>query len=168
MSDEDCNFLQILEFLNAGDSNYFQPQFDHHTDEQMRFILSAVPDHSPSLHVQSMRSPMLEDIGIKRSWEDAAKDQSKHIPRPRNAFIIYRSEKCALAKFELEVAGKHSGQPQVTKRIAEMWKNESEHVKAVYKGKFEQEKKLHKITFPGYKYTPIQKRLPKTRPPRIK
>lgn len=90
----------------------------------------------------------------------------RRIPRPRNSFIIYRSEMSGTAREYLINAGNTRPlQQEITKRVSEMWKLESELTKEIYRLKFLEEKKLHQIMasllliqYPNYKFSPVKKR----------
>ncbi|KAJ3185779.1 hypothetical protein HDU85_001141 [Gaertneriomyces sp. JEL0708] len=70
--------------------------------------------------------------------------------RPANSWILYRQEKHPI------VLSQHAGitNNEISKIVAEMWKNEPEEVKAVYKNRAEEERKRHRLMFPDYKYAP--------------
>ncbi|RKP36152.1 sequence-specific DNA-binding high mobility group box protein mat-Mc, partial [Dimargaris cristalligena] len=73
-----------------------------------------------------------------------------HIPRPKNAFIIYRSEKSRELMPEQDIK---INQAEISKRIGETWNKEPKHVKDVYFRLAEEEKIAHAAKFPGYKYS---------------
>ncbi len=73
------------------------------------------------------------------------------MPRPANAFIIFRRDKHFLIT--------HHDYNIVSKIIAEMWRHETEEIRSLYYQKAEQEKKDHFLKFPDYKYRPHKKKL---------
>ena len=80
----------------------------------------------------------------------------KGIARPPNSWILYRRD----AKNNLPPVA--PGQPRraqadVSKIISEMWKSESDHVRAHYERLAEQAKMEHKMMYPDYKFTPETK-----------
>lgn len=82
-----------------------------------------------------------------------------HIPRPRNAFILFRSYKQKL----LTDYWKKSGQDiphncEVSKIISLQWRKLSAEDKEEWHRKAEQEKHEHAKKYPGYKYKPKRKK----------
>ncbi|KAH8926201.1 hypothetical protein BT69DRAFT_1201680, partial [Atractiella rhizophila] len=61
--------------------------------------------------------------------------------RPRNAWIIYRSEK-------LKELKPQAPQAELSKALGEMWRNEPPEVKKEYERKAEVEKAQHNKAFP--------------------
>ncbi|KAF9515520.1 hypothetical protein BS47DRAFT_1293750, partial [Hydnum rufescens UP504] len=76
------------------------------------------------------------------------------IPRPRNPWIIYRSERLAQMKEQMTQEGKLKTQASISKDLAYDWAHEPATVKAVYAKKSEIERAEHKLKYPGYKYDP--------------
>ncbi|KLU89560.1 hypothetical protein MAPG_08531, partial [Magnaporthiopsis poae ATCC 64411] len=72
------------------------------------------------------------------------------IPRPRNAFILYRQNKQA------QVAARNPGlpNPEISKIIGRQWRQETEEVKNFWRHNAVEEKRNHEKQYPGYKYTP--------------
>jgi hypothetical protein len=75
-------------------------------------------------------------------------------PRPPNCWILYHRDKQAEILLE---------QPEFRKDIlalstiiSKLWKEEDAVVKALYKTKADEEKALHLIRHPGYKYNPVR------------
>ncbi|THH20773.1 hypothetical protein EW146_g625 [Bondarzewia mesenterica] len=77
-------------------------------------------------------------------------------PRPPNAWILYRSDK------QHQLPPVPPGQPrrpqsEVSKTISNMWKNESDSVKAEYENRAEQAKTEHARLYPNYRFCPMKK-----------
>ncbi|KAJ1961516.1 slightly ste11-like protein [Dimargaris xerosporica] len=89
----------------------------------------------------------------KRTTRTRSRSRSSpnHIPRPRNAFIIYRQEK---HQHVAQACPPNTPNKEISKIIGDMWKNEPEAVKSEYHRQAEQEKKNHATMYPGYKYCP--------------
>ncbi|KAK4102748.1 hypothetical protein N658DRAFT_322164 [Parathielavia hyrcaniae] len=71
-----------------------------------------------------------------------------HIRRPRNQFIIYRQWMSAKI---------HANNPGVTAAcisqiVAQMWRDEKPEVKSRFKALADEEDRLHKAKYPGYRY----------------
>ncbi|KAK9462300.1 uncharacterized protein V1516DRAFT_674277 [Lipomyces oligophaga] len=77
------------------------------------------------------------------------KNRIHKIPRPRNAFIIYRGQKHSQVMQSGELAN-----TAASRIIAQMWKHESQEVKDHYKKLAEEERNHHKAMYPDYRYTP--------------
>ncbi|EMR65965.1 putative hmg box protein [Eutypa lata UCREL1] len=72
------------------------------------------------------------------------------VPRPRNAFILYRQH------HQAQVAAEHPGlaNPEISKLIGEQWREQPDDVKASWKRLAEEEKVRHRHQFPDYRYQP--------------
>ncbi|PWN47175.1 hypothetical protein IE53DRAFT_321678, partial [Violaceomyces palustris] len=82
--------------------------------------------------------------------------QTKKIPRPPNAFILYRAQKNhgqTLAEGEAKMDIR-----TLSKRIGEMWKSEPEGVQDKYYRRAIQAQLEHSRLYPDYKYQPKQNR----------
>ena len=79
----------------------------------------------------------------------------EHVPRPRNAFIIYR---CDFTHKYLANGGSERGseieKSSLSKRAGEAWRNEKPEVKRYYKKQAEEERTRHRIDHPGYRFRP--------------
>ncbi|KAF2771542.1 mating-type protein MAT1-2, partial [Teratosphaeria nubilosa] len=80
---------------------------------------------------------------------DPKKAGSK-VPRPPNAFIIYRQE--WHPKVVAQNPGLHNNAISVI--IGKKWRAESEDVRDRYKRKAEDAKRQHELDHPGYQYQP--------------
>ncbi|KAK9464563.1 hypothetical protein V1512DRAFT_281886 [Lipomyces arxii] len=76
--------------------------------------------------------------------------QVARVPRPRNAFILYRQHHHAT------VVAEHPGKtnPEISKIIGEQWRQLSAEEKAVWQRLGDEEKKSHLQRFPDYRYQP--------------
>ncbi|KAI1845408.1 hypothetical protein JX266_008503 [Neoarthrinium moseri] len=72
------------------------------------------------------------------------------VPRPRNAFILYRQH------HQAQVAAEHPGlaNPDISKLIGEQWREQPEDVKSSWKRLAEEEKARHQRQYPDYRYQP--------------
>ncbi|PSK40198.1 hypothetical protein B9Z65_8138 [Elsinoe australis] len=72
------------------------------------------------------------------------------IPRPRNAFILYRQHHNAsvIARYP------HLSNPDLSKVIGELWRGESEEEKSRWKSFAEEDKMQHAQKYPSYRYQP--------------
>nr|AKE48501.1 MAT1-1-3 [Ustilaginoidea virens]AKE48505.1 MAT1-1-3 [Ustilaginoidea virens] len=76
-------------------------------------------------------------------------DNRGHIPRPRNSWILYRQFKSR------ELRKDHPGitASELSTLISSLWKDETEEEKAFWKKMAQEEDRIHKEKYPGYKYT---------------
>ncbi|USW48051.1 Putative High mobility group box domain-containing protein [Septoria linicola] len=72
------------------------------------------------------------------------------IPRPRNAFILYRQNQQA------QVVAQNPGlaNPEISKIIGEQWQNQPAEIKNRWKALAEEEKLRHQQQYPSYRYQP--------------
>ncbi|RDL40311.1 uncharacterized protein BP5553_00290 [Venustampulla echinocandica] len=72
------------------------------------------------------------------------------IPRPRNAFILYRQH------YQAQVIAQHPGlaNPEISKIIGEQWREQAPEVKNEWKRLADEEKQRHQRQYPGYRYQP--------------
>ncbi|KXT14523.1 hypothetical protein AC579_9567 [Pseudocercospora musae] len=72
------------------------------------------------------------------------------IPRPRNAFILYRQH------HQASVVNQNPGlaNPEISKIIGEQWQNQPPEVKSRWKQLAEEEKLRHQQQYPTYRYQP--------------
>ncbi|OJD35942.1 hmg box protein [Diplodia corticola] len=72
------------------------------------------------------------------------------IPRPRNAFILYRQH------HQAAIVAQHPGlaNPEISKIIGEQWKSQPEAVRNEWKALAEEEKLRHQQQYPEYRYQP--------------
>ncbi|ORY55110.1 uncharacterized protein BCR38DRAFT_357179 [Pseudomassariella vexata] len=72
------------------------------------------------------------------------------VPRPRNAFILYRQH------YQAQVAAQNPGlaNPEISKLIGEQWREQPEEMKNSWKRLAEEEKLRHQRQYPDYRYQP--------------
>ncbi|KAI9681340.1 MAG: hypothetical protein M1817_002623 [Caeruleum heppii] len=75
------------------------------------------------------------------------------IPRPRNAFMLYRQH------HQATVVAQNPGlaNPEISKIIGRQWKEETQDVKDSWDGLAQEEKTRHQRQYPNYKYQPRRK-----------
>jgi len=88
--------------------------------------------------------------------EPANKTTEQHIPRPRNAFIIFRTWFSSQWR---TTKGKKRGTANATISVAagQAWAALEEHERARYRERAAIEKAEHRVRYPNYSYTPIKK-----------
>ncbi|KAI9346436.1 high mobility group box domain-containing protein, partial [Zopfochytrium polystomum] len=86
------------------------------------------------------------------------------IPRPCNAFMLYRKDHQPqlvetlrdLAKTCTSIGGRSS--KDFSSAIAQMWHAEPEEVREQYRHRAKEEREQYKILYPEYKYSPHAKK----------
>jgi hypothetical protein len=82
----------------------------------------------------------------------------EHIPRPRNAFILYRQQKSKeLARL---AGGKLASQSQISAVAGRAWKSETLEVRKTFQALAVQEATEHARKYPDYKYKPRKGKTP--------
>ncbi|RPD58452.1 hypothetical protein L227DRAFT_654830 [Lentinus tigrinus ALCF2SS1-6] len=94
----------------------------------------------------------------KKSPSRRNKDPS-HVPRPRNAFILFRSEKCE----HFRQSNVETDHRIISRIIGDWWKNVSPEEKKYYMDKAAQEKEEHARLYPDYRYSPKARLVPPKR-----
>ncbi|GAA5986151.1 hypothetical protein JCM10908_006433 [Rhodotorula pacifica] len=77
-----------------------------------------------------------------------------HIPRPPNSFMLYRSAQNKLLSQVRSEEGDKLQQADLSRMIAQMWKDETADVKEQYAQRAAAEKAEHALKYPGYIYRP--------------
>ncbi|KAI0651422.1 hypothetical protein C8Q79DRAFT_34095 [Trametes meyenii] len=103
---------------------------------------------SPALRAASPHAKKTTSVPSRR----AAKSPD-HIPRPRNAFMIFRSEHCTNVK-ESRVEHDHR---MISKILGEVWRKLDDDKKDHYKQLAAKEKREHAIRYPNYRFSPQQR-----------
>ncbi|KAJ7280227.1 high mobility group box domain-containing protein, partial [Mycena rebaudengoi] len=80
----------------------------------------------------------------------ARKQPRGHIPRPRNAFILFR---CDYGR-QKQRTTKECDQNDISRMVGDVWRNMSEVERAPWVMLADEEKKAHAAVYPDYKYTP--------------
>ncbi|KAF9070808.1 hypothetical protein BDP27DRAFT_1362276 [Rhodocollybia butyracea] len=89
------------------------------------------------------------------------KGDSNYVPRPRNSWIIFRSERSEAIKRD---EGKVPAQ-LVSKIVSEEWSSMTVEMKKLWAQRAEAEKRAHKKKFPDYRYQPTRRVLKATKSP---
>ncbi|KAJ7264113.1 high mobility group box domain-containing protein, partial [Mycena haematopus] len=76
-----------------------------------------------------------------------------YIPRPRNAFIIFRSAYVQSQKADASIRGSLH-QTAVSCLVADVWRGMSDEERKPYFLLAQQEKTSHKLKYPDYQYLP--------------
>ncbi|KAK2464532.1 hypothetical protein APHAL10511_003439 [Amanita phalloides] len=82
------------------------------------------------------------------SFADLGSEKQERVPRPRNAFIIFRSQFAS----QYKACQAHPHQNLVSRNAAEVWNAFSEEEKLPYKLQADEEKREHRRKYPNYIY----------------
>ncbi|KAJ1310867.1 hypothetical protein OPQ81_009385 [Rhizoctonia solani] len=112
-------------------------------------------DHNPPLSHEDPDSTQTNTVGPIRVTKTHSRRQPPgHIPRPRNAFILYRSWYVRQG-FLSDIENDHR---EISRIVGKIWKKMSPEEQAPWKGLAEQEKVEHARMYPNYKYSPNSRR----------
>lgn len=123
--------------------------------------VDTTPTKSPTTSPQKPRrraeplDPQSSSTSKKRSSRPSAalaKSGAKRIPRPRNAFMIYRSTVWAQQKIPMGIERDHR---HISRIIGHCWNSLPEEEKGIWRAKAQEEKQEHLRKYPGYRYSPI-------------
>jgi len=138
--------LRTYHAATLNDLSAAEPQ-DSRPSQRRRSLSQSCPPSDSS----SLPSPSDSD-DISKELRHASRSRSRnHIPRPRNAFMIFRSEFCAGEKISRSVERDHR---HISRIIGYYWNKLPESEKDVWRRKAEQEKSEHLRKYPGYRFTP--------------
>ncbi|KAK4702280.1 hypothetical protein P7C70_g3944, partial [Phenoliferia sp. Uapishka_3] len=87
----------------------------------------------------------------------AKKKPAGHVPRPPNAWILYRSQ--SIQKLKEDPAFEKMRQPDISKIVGRLWREETDEVKQWYQHKAECKKAEHKNMYPEYRFLPRARKI---------
>lgn len=83
------------------------------------------------------------------SPQDTPAGEAKRVPRPPNAWILYRSDCIQKMRAEMPEGARKPTQADLSKQFGEQWRNESEEVKTSYERLAEAAREEHAQKHPG-------------------
>ncbi|KAI0367500.1 hypothetical protein BV20DRAFT_556496 [Pilatotrama ljubarskyi] len=89
----------------------------------------------------------------KQTTSRRAAKSPGHIPRPRNAFMIFRSARCA----ELKQSRVEHDHRIISKILGKMWADLDQAQKDHFNALAAEEKRLHALKYPDYRFSPQQR-----------
>ena len=104
----------------------------------------ACPDSTPTDNIQPAPEPQSKKSHSRKQPEG-------HIPRPRNAFILFRCDFVAQKKIPASVEPDHRNISRIVGRI---WKAMSEEDRRPWVEEAKREREKHKKLYPQYRYSP--------------
>ncbi|RPD63730.1 HMG-box [Lentinus tigrinus ALCF2SS1-6] len=96
-----------------------------------------------------------------RSRPSEVAGKPEKIPRPPNAWIIYRTDRLNEWKDTRGPNDPPVKQADISRMIGTRWRFEADHVKLEYEKRAAIAKAEHKRKYPNYKYNPISRRTTK-------
>lgn len=91
-----------------------------------------------------------------RSRSARSRHDPNHIPRPANAFVIFRSKYCTQYKIDKTIEHDHR---HVSRMAGWTWKNMTAAEKKPYQDEAKARKAEHAIKYPGYRFKPQTRRV---------
>ncbi|CAG8722147.1 9037_t:CDS:2 [Gigaspora margarita] len=92
----------------------------------------------------------INDIDARPRKRARRQNKVKRVPRPPNAFILYRTNK----HLDVKAQNKNLTNAQVSKVISQMWKNEKNEIKLYWEKLADNMKLNHMKNYPDYVYKP--------------
>ncbi|KAG2013158.1 specific transcriptional repressor [Coprinopsis cinerea AmutBmut pab1-1] len=77
-----------------------------------------------------------------------------HIPRPSNAFLLFRTYFIQTNPTQIFSNGKRLNQNEISRMAGKAWRALSKEERQLWSDKGEEEKRLHKLKYPDYVYEP--------------
>ncbi|KAI0825229.1 hypothetical protein BC628DRAFT_1338925 [Trametes gibbosa] len=106
------------------------------------------PDSPPS-------SPAHYDTPVEQRSSHSRKKKPGHIPRPPNAFMIFRSDLWNKEKIKSSVERDHR---QISRIAGSLWNSLTDAERTPYHDRADDAKREHARKYPQYKYAPIYRR----------
>ncbi|CCA72393.1 hypothetical protein PIIN_06327 [Serendipita indica DSM 11827] len=104
-----------------------------------------------------------DDAKPAASSSSSRKNQEGHIPRPPNAFILFRSDLVARKAVPTSLEADHS---TISKIIGVCWRTLPARQRKRWEQKAQEAKALHKERYPDYRYTPVHRKGPQRKKPK--
>jgi hypothetical protein len=135
-----CNSIQAKARCNS------RTTVDSCRGSQSPTISDSSNEPSPSRETSLAPAPVRRD-----QKSHSRKKPADHIPRPRNAFIIFRSDFVAQNRVPSSVERNHQN---ISKIAGAVWKAMPSEEKAIWYRRADEEKDEHARQYPGYQYNP--------------
>ncbi|SCZ90911.1 BZ3500_MvSof-1268-A1-R1_Chr1-3g02374 [Microbotryum saponariae] len=90
---------------------------------------------------------------VRKKKSHSRRMSEGHVPRPKNAFILYRAHVVADPGFVAAFRGQHNN---ISKVVGAMWQALPKEQTAIWHELAEEEKEAHAKQFPNYKYKPAR------------
>ncbi|TFY64014.1 hypothetical protein EVG20_g6086 [Dentipellis fragilis] len=149
--------------LSLSSSNYHHPsRTSLHSRPPLRFSVAMAPPSTPlrASHPMDATFVAVNPAPAPRqpaqsSSKSTGKSAEPKPPRPRNAWILYRSDK--IRQLPPREDGRSRTQAEVSQLISKMWAEVSPEERADYEARADRAKAEHMKKWPDYKYAPVKK-----------
>lgn len=129
---------------------HFPPTLHQASSFQQQYA-SQFPSHKP-LGEEALSPPTSPKYTAKQALDRCTcKHDGNHIPRPRNAFILFRQQHHQSVLDEGNVIKTN---PDVSRELGKRWRDLDPQEKGYWNRLAEEEKKKHAEKYPGYRYIP--------------
>ncbi|GAA5979958.1 hypothetical protein JCM10908_001478 [Rhodotorula pacifica] len=146
---------------SAEEGDEQQPSTDAVEPPQLTPVRAALAKYSEIPLPAVPPSPVAPPDGKKKK-RHGRKMSADHIPRPRNAFILFRSHAITSGLIPRSIGVKdHKNISQI---VGGVWRGLSEVERQQWEDLAEEEKRRHLAKYPGYAYKPKQKDTPRAAP----
>ncbi|KAJ2913024.1 hypothetical protein MD484_g7380, partial [Candolleomyces efflorescens] len=111
-------------------------------------------DHPGLQPVYSQHQPLphLHPVSRPAGGKAPKASSTPRVPRPRNAFMIFRSAFCSEQKVNRDIERDHR---HISRIAGHYWNQMPEEEKDVWRRKADQEKVEHEVKHPGYRFCPM-------------
>lgn len=110
---------------------------------------------SGNTNVASSALPIPTYVPVDPTKKSHAKKQpAGHIPRPRNAFILFRCDFVRQKKIPEDVENDHRN---ISRIVGKIWREMTDEDKGPWVKMAEKEKEIHCLRYPNYRYAPSAK-----------
>ncbi|KAI8983342.1 hypothetical protein BD414DRAFT_548346 [Trametes punicea] len=119
-------------------------------------LLSSLHSSCTSANTSAAASPAPQPATPRPKKKAASRRALKspdHVPRPRNAFMIFRSAYCLDVK-QSQVEHDHR---MISKILGQVWQNLDPEKKEYYQQLAAEEKRVHSMMYPHYRFSPRQR-----------
>ncbi|KAG8993954.1 hypothetical protein FRB90_000567 [Tulasnella sp. 427] len=114
-----------------------------------------LPSSAPSIVDVAMSPPADQSAQSRKRTSHSRKLPVDHIPRPPNAFILFRTNFVAEAKL---TKGTEADHRNISKIAGAVWRSLLPDEKLKWHNKALEEKEAHRKKYPNYRYTPVARR----------
>ncbi|KAL7008267.1 hypothetical protein EMMF5_001996 [Cystobasidiomycetes sp. EMM_F5] len=150
------NYLHGANMLHGNDHNsgaWLSPpshtlELRYHDSGSTNGSIYSQQTHSDT----SLRPPSSGRAARDTSPNEAAQVAPVKVPRPPNAWILYRSDQIVQLRAKMPEGAARPTQADLSKIFGEQWRNETEAVKLKYEGAAEAARELHAQKYPDWKF----------------
>ncbi|CAO1627082.1 unnamed protein product [Sympodiomycopsis kandeliae] len=161
--DSSLDSPQPLSFGHPSPASQLSSSVDSHLSNSSLLSHSSrlPPTFLSQFDGQHISAPEQHEAGRKarknRPGSHAKKRKSNHVPRPRNAFILFR---CHVVSKQLVPTTLEKDHRNISRIVSVMWNNLSDLDRQTWKAAAQQEKDEHQRLYPDYKFQPVVRKAP--------